>query len=172
MLVAAHSTYYKCKEEDLLTKLGRCSELDCAEPRDRLYPLIGMDTSLSIVPDYSFSTAQAYTQLGKAMWEAGEGVCASDNLQYHRRASQAIGLPSWVPDLRFGFNRSQHVAAADLGGKVDQNNVLTYSPHRIGQVIKVSDHSHFVLETMTFEEDLEFFLKYTQSISKRLPLST
>lgn len=100
---------------DLPKWLGRCTELECADPRDRLCSLLSLDRTWDLRPDYSASTAQGFTDFATSLVRKGlqdllfqnlPGAEAYDSNQvlldrvFEQRDKS---LPSWVPDLGLPF---------------------------------------------------------------------
>ncbi|OCL02173.1 hypothetical protein AOQ84DRAFT_382945 [Glonium stellatum] len=68
------------------------------DPRDRIYALLGLasdSTLLKILPDYSMSHTQLFTDVATAMMWHLQNV---DHLSYCYRSTSQLELPSWVPN--------------------------------------------------------------------------
>lgn len=89
----------------LVHALGRFSDMECQDPRDRLYSFISLDQSLNIVPSYQLTIAEVYLQFAQALIDRGMFMDIFYNLRQHHAIpdSAQLDLPSWVPDLRLTF---------------------------------------------------------------------
>lgn len=75
----------------------------CADPRDKLYSLLSFDTDLRMLPDYTKTTAQVYTEFAVERIARGHihWIFHTLKKQFNlRHSSQSTILPSCVPDLR------------------------------------------------------------------------
>lgn len=137
--------------EDLTVVLDRCEDLECADPRDRLYALLSLDPSFGLKPDYSLSTAEVYTSFARLLLEKRLYMCIFSNLVEHRVGALAFGLPSWVPDLRHNRFSAPMERSADGSQNDDfsiilgDDSVLTYTPYLIGEVTSVLSLYDFTL---------------------------
>lgn len=82
-------------------------DLSCRDPRDRIYAVLGMATDaeqMKLYPDYSISTAQAFTNLSvactKQRLEEGSYLCLEvlHDTDVQMTAEQPYScMPTWVP---------------------------------------------------------------------------
>jgi hypothetical protein len=81
--------------------------LEASDPRDRIFALLGMSADaadLRIVPDYSKSKTQVYTEVAMALIEqTGLEVLAWCN--FRASPGEDCQLPSWAPDWSRPFSR-------------------------------------------------------------------
>ena len=85
-----------CLPPDLAHLLTRTLILNCTDPRDKVYALLGLAGNrdkLNIVPDYFLSLEQVYTD---TMWRMIQISGRLDLLCFN--ANSHNPLPSWVPD--------------------------------------------------------------------------
>lgn len=121
------------------------SNLVCKDPRDRIYALLGVATDaeqLNIYPDYSISTAQAYTNLSVALTkrrleEDSEYSFLDDLTQSNRQVTaekSRLCMPTWVPTYidhgyldtqRFDFNIFK---TRETYTKVSLKNPISFEP--------------------------------------------
>lgn len=80
--------------------IGSTSPLQSGDPRDRIYGMLGMaeDTeALGIVPNYTITWEQAYTDVMFKLLRAGY---SNTLLLCQNRSEQPGSLPSWVPNFQ------------------------------------------------------------------------
>lgn len=76
-----------------LKTLAFCRDLDCSDPRDRVFALSSVCLDGRIMPDYTKTTAQVYQETADLLLSR----CGLELLSYAGiRRSQ--GIPSWIPD--------------------------------------------------------------------------
>ena len=96
----------------------------CSDPRDAVYALRSLAPSLmSVVPDYSLSTAEVFTEATRAAVSKSESLTLLDQVMYKKptvgRLPVIEGLPSWVPDWRMTFigeKRLPEIRSPNAGG--------------------------------------------------------
>lgn len=96
--------------------------LDCFEPKDKVYAVLGLATDaeeLGIVPDYTKSTAQTFTDVSVAFIKRNLGRSPAYSLfeleRSSREKSSDITLPSWVPahlDWGYGVHKYANINAS------------------------------------------------------------
>ncbi|KAK8906249.1 hypothetical protein QC760_004846 [Botrytis cinerea] len=134
------------------------------DPRDRIYGLLGLANSCDIIPDYTLSRTQVYTQAAKNILSSGNfnylGVFSGDE------STSSNDAPSWATDLdliaehSFGVrpltiydnDKYCYKAATDLTSNLrfhDNDRVLSARGVIVGdidtcgQVMDANTHSHF-----------------------------
>ncbi|KAK6607425.1 hypothetical protein H4I96_03660 [Botrytis cinerea] len=134
------------------------------DPRDRIYGLLGLANSCDIIPDYTLSRTQVYTQAAKNILSSGNfnylGVFSGDEI------TSSNDAPSWATDLdliaehSFGVrpltiydnDKYCYKAATDLTSNLrfhDNDRVLSARGVIVGdidtcgQVMDANTHSHF-----------------------------
>jgi hypothetical protein len=89
--------------------LSLFNELECSDPRDRLFSMLNIARLNWITPDYDQSTVKAYTALAKGLIERGRAEVVFRNVNRFLPADDiSASLPSWVPDLRERFHDHRH----------------------------------------------------------------
>jgi hypothetical protein len=89
---------------DMVELVRYCTAFDVADPRDRIFGLLGMTGPVAkFHPDYSKTTAEIYADFTKAMVESGQ----TDVLRNARYTGSSN--PSWVPDWQLGDQSFFHV---------------------------------------------------------------
>ncbi|KAL8874530.1 MAG: hypothetical protein Q9198_006877 [Flavoplaca austrocitrina] len=95
--------------DSLLELLDYLRTTECSEPRDKVYAILGMAVDLSspgsIVPDYSKSVADVYTDVVRfSLSEADHGLQVLGHVthpaDHWTEDNDRSSLPSWVPNYR------------------------------------------------------------------------
>lgn len=87
---------------DLETLLKRTMTFHATDPRDKVFALLGLAHEMdreSIIPDYSKSVMEVYTELAIHL------LSKNINMIYFNTNSPAHDLPSWVPDWSWWTRR-------------------------------------------------------------------
>lgn len=83
-------------ESELIDFLFNSYNLQCFDPRDKIYGMLGLVTGgLDIKPNYHLSVHKVYTSFTKNMMVRGSSLAILCNV-LHPKCLE--GLPSWVPD--------------------------------------------------------------------------
>lgn len=86
---------------ELLQLLINTRNSDCADPRDRVYGLVGLvhpDEAKLFPVDYSLPVQHIYTGLAAYWARQPQGSLSFDFLSFAQTEKKISGLPSWVPD--------------------------------------------------------------------------
>ncbi|KAH6684557.1 heterokaryon incompatibility protein-domain-containing protein [Halenospora varia] len=108
------------EDRSLLYLLSQTYDLQCTNPRDKVYGLLGLASDThkgEIIPDYNQSCQQIYIEAAKlciSKYRSLTMLCCV------RNPKGLSGLPSWIPDWNtvshtreiFGFKPSEKYAAA------------------------------------------------------------
>jgi len=115
VLIGARRKYQDVREreplQDLLTRgcviaSAVRSDRQATDPRDRIYGLLGLSSDrddLNIIPDYSKSVVETYTNVARALITHGYtdilAWCQKPDDPHQQPKEDLRGLPSWVPDF-------------------------------------------------------------------------
>jgi hypothetical protein len=94
---------------------------------------------MSVVPDYSLSTAEVFTEATRAAVSKSESLTLLDQVMYKKptvgRLPVIEGLPSWVPDWRMTFigeRRPPEIRSPNAGGgQLKQEELLCHENPQI-----------------------------------------
>ncbi|KAK3938721.1 heterokaryon incompatibility protein-domain-containing protein [Diplogelasinospora grovesii] len=78
----------------LLTYLARCRDLDCGDPRDRVFALSSLVQDAKIIPDYKKPMARVFTEVAAQLLRSPEGTMVLSYTSIVRDPQ----VPSWAPD--------------------------------------------------------------------------
>lgn len=73
---------------------------DCADPRDRIYALSGLQRCANIIPDYGMTTEEVFIHFAETMCSHGQAEWILTMASNRHDGNTAPGFPSWVPDWR------------------------------------------------------------------------
>lgn len=100
--MAQHAKYKPSRPGELALLLGESADRECSDPRDRIYALYGLNSSLSrVLPvDYSKSEREVILEAIALMMRSGETrlLWSCFGLRAER-FSRTRTFPSWAPDL-------------------------------------------------------------------------
>lgn len=103
MFRITHFGIPKEKAQDVNAVLVPTRQLQCQDPRDKIYALIGVCGTLAkdVVVDYAVSTRDVYTAFTKSRIESDQELYMLLSAGMWDPANgEDLQLPSWVPDLR------------------------------------------------------------------------
>ncbi|KAI0153320.1 heterokaryon incompatibility protein-domain-containing protein [Xylariaceae sp. FL1272] len=80
---------------NFLAMLRATAHRKASDDKDKVYALIGLVGDLSLIPDYSVSTGQAYTAVARSIISCIRGF---NGLIDDSGRKIQLGLPSWLPD--------------------------------------------------------------------------
>jgi hypothetical protein len=85
------------EQQRMVDLLVNKKEFDVTEPKDHVYPLLGLavDSAQFPAPEYSLSCEAIYTPIAQRLVAQGRG---SEVIAFARLQCKALELPSWVPD--------------------------------------------------------------------------
>lgn len=138
MLVKRPRLLRMYSDMNLLELLMDCSEMDCSDPRDRLFALSSLDRNFSILPDYSKNYTDICIYFAQLLIQKCHIGTVFRNLRYNRD-SIAASFPTWVPDLCYPFstlNRGHEIDAA-LNVCFEANNTLSLQPFYVGLIFDI-----------------------------------
>ncbi|CZR70249.1 uncharacterized protein PAC_20150 [Phialocephala subalpina] len=108
------------RSSNLLSLLRRTSFLNCTNPKDKLYALLGIAHPAflkSFAPNYSMSTVEVYENFATAMILADKRSLTILNmvsqLPPELHPTEAEGLSSWVPDWSSAYGLSNYLTSID-----------------------------------------------------------
>lgn len=108
---------------DINNVLYPTRSLRCADPRDKLYALMGVcevSESLKLYPDYTRSVRHVYTDFTRCLIEKEEDLSSILTAGlWNPRNGTDICLPTWVPDYRGTHGVSTRYLAASYLGHFD-----------------------------------------------------
>jgi hypothetical protein len=123
--------YPDIPENALGRLLCQFSEMECSDPRDRPFSILGLIRVDWIRPDYNQSTVKIYTVIAKQFIQRGRADLVMININRFLPEDEiSVNLPSWVPDLRERFNEPRPPPQEfDLKFDVDVNLEATFYFH-------------------------------------------
>jgi len=85
---------------DALKLVSLARELECAEPKDRIFALAALmnDSELSAIGDYSLPAVEIYTRFARYQVQRGNLFAILDVAGLAKHKNPQHSLPSWVPD--------------------------------------------------------------------------
>ena len=90
-------------EVDVLTLLNQFHYRRACDPRDEVYRILGIHSSIEITPDYYLGITAAYIQ-PSLQYIQHSGCMRAFSCVFQQ--NPILGLPSWLPD--WSFNHSLH----------------------------------------------------------------
>lgn len=94
-IVSISDAFRKAKYPQLMDAIHRARTLKCADPRDKVYAVLGIASNLGQVsPDYTLSEAEVYRQLAMDQMKYND----LNLLSYCDLDSRQVAGPTWVPD--------------------------------------------------------------------------
>jgi hypothetical protein len=96
----------------LLAAIANAVGSKCKDPKDRVFGVLDIldksGTHLCILPDYTLSVAEVYTNLVQHLIDHHKSLAFLSYAERHIRDNFVSELPSWVPDWRTCQVRSQY----------------------------------------------------------------
>lgn len=134
--------FYTARSPGLIRAVHRARTLKCADPRDKVYAVLGIaSNSQQVKPDYTLSEYQVYRQLATAQIENGD----LDFLSYCDLDSREVAGPTWVPDWSsewttqlMVWNNAAGFASAPITEHLDQG-LIKVAAVRAGTLCKVDE---------------------------------
>ena len=104
--ILSRSALYQEPSEQVLGKLLiQFQDMECSDPRDRLFSMFSLAPLHWIKPDYHQSTVQTYIAFAKGFIRRGGANMLLGNVNRFSPADEiSEHLPSWVPDFRDTFD--------------------------------------------------------------------
>lgn len=102
--------------------MERFDNFDCADPRDRIYALSGLQSCVNITPDYDRTTEDVYIDFAITMCSHGQVQWVLNKASDRHNGSSLPGLPSWVPDWRLRPLRWSMIANTPLRSRYIVSN--------------------------------------------------
>ncbi|PMD45594.1 hypothetical protein L207DRAFT_382181, partial [Hyaloscypha variabilis F] len=151
----------RVSDKSLRSLIHRTRHLNCTDPRDRIYALLGItDTPLSSPPDYSKTVLQVYMEATlQQIFELHDMTILSSC-----EMSNNTDWPTWVPDWSTGSEYLEHFTGLNAAGdtypevrRIDLN-ALEACGVFVDQIKNVfplySSHTITTLETLTTTREL------------------
>jgi hypothetical protein len=116
ILKSTHSDW-----QELSYRLHSCSDMDCADPRDRAYAFHSiLEDPNTFPPNYNLRVEAVYSRLAAWLVERGalHQVLGDASFQHPCLRNSCSELPSWVPDLRLSLNTYDQRSLPTVSGKV------------------------------------------------------
>ncbi|KAK7957861.1 HET-domain-containing protein [Apiospora saccharicola] len=97
----AHFFINKSEAQDIRNVLEPTRRLQCMDPRDKLFALMGVCDPVSIDADYSRPVRDIYTDFTRQLLETGTGMSPLLTAgPWNPKNGSQLNIPSWVPDYR------------------------------------------------------------------------
>jgi hypothetical protein len=139
--------------DTLSTNLDYYQQLDCQDPRDRVYALLGISActhDLNISPNYKSSAQELYLYISIQMYLVQQNLALLHVISGNTVGDDMYNLPSWsykgLPNIEKGL--ATHVSHPAQLRFEEQNRVLVIRGHVIAKLVFVPTESELAIANL------------------------